>query len=589
MKILINCINLLSGSQGSGGAGKYVYALVSGLAKISTVRVLVQPHNFVRFQKINGIQVVPLIDNSSSAIQDNLCWSDVYLCPLNELVPNYIDSKVPVVSCILDLQHETYPHFFKDGIYEARRNYYGYAISRADAVITISNHEKSLIQKIYNKQEVYVTYLAGYLDVELISDIFQSNRKNKFNIPETSYIIYPAIPWRHKNHYRLVESIWLLKREYPILKNIKLILTGALEHNLKSSDFLERIITSLNMHDSVEVRGFISDLELAMLIKKAKLMVFPSLYEGFGIPLVDSMNLGTPVLTTSLASIPEVCQDAVAYLKNPFNSKQIARDIAELLMNEELLSDLSNLSIKQRAKYSLQGTADETLKVLTEVVNKHRSGQSINFISAKAANHYASRTTQRLTILIDFISRSNLDYIDEQENLNIVIQSLEPYIDLCKIINILPYESELINYEYTLNSGNNLNVYSDKENKPHYFNLFSYIIDSLVDTDYIMYCPFGIKINNLDIPQAIATLDLCEYLSAISFNQTVQHPKEVPPLKGKKLLKQFNLWKLKPLDFFELKILRVEMQNKLDNLSTLKFLSHFLGNAKYLNYPINRG
>ncbi|MBD2501059.1 glycosyltransferase family 4 protein [Anabaena azotica] len=584
MKILINCINLLSDSQGSGGAGKYVYSLVSGLAKISDVRVLVQPHNFLRFQKIRGIQVIPLVDNNSRAIHDNMSWGDVYLCPLNELVPNYIDSRIPVVSCILDLQHEKYPQFFKGGIYDARRSYYGYAISRSDAVITISNHEKELIQKVYGKQEVYVTYLAGYLASEFDLDFLQSNIANEFNIPENPYLIYPAIPWRHKNHYRLIEALWILKREYHQLSNIKLILTGSQKHNLNSSHFLDKIINDLDMQDSVDIRGFISDAELAILIKKAKLMVFPSLYEGFGIPIVDAMNFGTPVLTTSLSSIPEICQDAVAYLQDPFNSKLIAHDMAKLLMDEDKLLHLSNLGLKQGHQYSLQKTANDTLKILTEVVNKYRSSGCMNFVTAKSAEQYNRNKIQRLTLLINFISQDNLIHLEKEEHLDIFYQSLKKYIPFCNIINILPFETKFKNHDYKFDRA--YNVYSTKENTSHYLNVFSYIIDSLVETDYLMYCPYGIKLDNLDISQAITTLDICSDLAAVSFNNKMKYPKVVHPFEGKKLLNQFKLWKTKPLDFFKLKLLRVSMQNEHENLSTLKFLSYFLGNLRYLDFPV---
>ncbi|MCJ8281419.1 MAG: glycosyltransferase family 4 protein, partial [Rivularia sp. ALOHA_DT_140] len=319
MKILINCINLLSGSQGAGGAGKYVYYLISELAKNLnvTVRVLVNPSNFSLFNKIPRLEVIPLLDNNVKGIHDNLSWSNIYFCPLNELVPNYIDSRVPIVSTILDLQHESYPHFFKKDIYESRRVGYGYAISRSDAIITISNHEKSLIEKIYGKKEVYVTYLAGYLASEYTSDFLDNIDITDVEkkIPKEPYIIYPAIPWQHKNHYRLIESIWILKREFPQFKDLKLVLTGAQKHILKSSHF-QRIISDLEMEDSIEVRGFVSDLELAILIKKAKFMIFPSLYEGFGIPLIDAMSFGTPALTTSLSCIPEVCSEGVEYLSD---------------------------------------------------------------------------------------------------------------------------------------------------------------------------------------------------------------------------------------------------------------------------------
>lgn len=583
MKILINCINLLSGSQGAGGAGKYVYALVLGLARLATVRVLIQPHNFFLFKQISGVQVIPLIDNTSSAIHENMSWSDVYLCPLNELLPHCIDSRVPVVSCIHDLQHEIYPHFFKDGFYEARRKYYGYAISISDAIITMCNHEKSLIEKIYSKKEVYVTYESGYLADE-ISHKLDNIINHNFNVPEDPYIIYPAIPWRHKNHYRLVESLWILKREYPEFDKLKLILTGAQQHELKSTS-LERILHDLEMQESVELRGFVSDLELAILIKNAKFMIFPSLYEGFGIPLVDAMNFGTPVLTTSIASIPEICGNAVAYLSDPFNSKKMAHDIAKLFMDEDKLLHLSDLGKQQASKYSLQKTAEITFQALKEVVNKHKAKKSLDFVSSKLATTYCSGITKRLTLLSDFVVQSEVHEKDIQESLNMVKMS-QFNQDVYKFINILPLNSPVTELDNFVSQTDSTNLYSDITNKLHYFNLFGYIMDSVVDTDYIMYCPSHKGIHKLDILQAIAILDVCDHLMAVSFSDQVKYPTEVRPFKGAKLLKEFNTWKTRQLEFFSFKIIRVKVQSYNEHIGTFKFLSNFLTHATYVKYPI---
>lgn len=591
MKILINCINLLTGSQGAGGAGKYVYSLINELAKNvnTTVRVLVNPSNFLLFNKIKRLEVIPLLDNNVRGIHDNLSWSDIYFCPLNELVPNYIDSRVPVVSSILDLQHETYPQFFKREIYESRRVGYGYAISRSDAIITISNHEKSLIEKIYGKKEVYVTYLAGYLASEYTSN-FLNNRNvadSEFQIPKEPYIIYPAIPWQHKNHYRLIESIWILKREFPQFKDLKLVLTGAQKHVLKSSYF-QRIISDLDMNDSIEVRGFISDLELAILIKKAKFMIFPSLYEGFGIPLVDAMSFGTPALTTSLTSIPEVCSQAVAYLSDPFNTKTIAQDIAKLLIDDERLLQLSLLGRQQATKYSLENTANATLNVFTEVTKKHSLKHNIDFISFKSAPHYINRVTKRLTLLIDYIPTGNINELDLERYYNIINSFSKSNSEICKLVNIFPFDYNSIELENKLRYLNidAINLYSDLSNTPHYLNTFGYIMDSVIDTDYIMYCPPTVEFHKLDIPQVIATLDAGEHLAGVSFTDKVKRPVEKKPLRSTKLIKQFNFWKTRQLEYFTLKLLRANLQNYDNNIASFKFLSNFLAHAHYLEYPV---
>lgn len=587
MKILINCIHLLSGSGGAGGAGKYVHALVLGLAQTETIRVLAKPENFFYFSQIKNVQVIPLIGNNSDVIHENLSWCDVYLCPLNELVPNCLDSRAPVVSCILDLQHEVYPHFFREGLYEARRKYYGYAISRSDAVITISQHEKALIQKIYGKKEVYVTYLAGYLAAEFSDqELSSSPSATQLPMPQDPYLLYPAICWRHKNHYRLIEALWILKQEYSEFQTLKLVLTGAQQHHLKSSA-LEQIITDLNMHDSVDIKGFVNDEELAQLIQQAKFMVFPSLYEGFGIPLVDAMNFGTPVLANALSAIPEVCGDAIAYFSNPLDSNRMAHDIAEFLRDDERRAQLVQLGRSKGSHYSLENTTRDTLKVLQQVVEQHRSKMPLNFVSAKQATNHAQKTA-RLTILLDATLQDYTSDFELSEALSVVTKLSPESLELCKIVNIIPFKFAKVDLKLAKANSNIINLYSDQNNASHYFNLLGYLFDSVLETDYMMYCPAGTNLWELDFAPAIASLDLCDHLAAISFTDTVNHPTEVCPLRGVELLNEYNTRKKNRLDFFNLKILRVNIQNSQEHLGTFKFLSNFLGNASYLNYPIRR-
>lgn len=580
MKILINCVNLLSGSKGAGGAGKYVEALVTELAKMATVRLLISPSNFLHFQKISGLQVVPLLASDTQTIHQQLTWSDIYFCPLNELVPACIDSRVPVVAGILDLQHEVYPHFFKQGIYQQRRKYYGYAIARSNAVITISENEKLIIQKIYHQPEVYVTPLAGYLGEEV------SHHSANLQLPDPPYLIYPAIPWRHKNHYRLLEALAILKREYTDFENLKLILTGAQEHQLKAST-VEKVIGDLNLKDVVEIKGFVSDLELSLLIKNAQLMAFPSLYEGFGIPLVDAMNLGTPAIAASLAAIPEICADAIAYFQDPLDSRAIASDLAKLLGDREQLIKLAVAGKIQAAKYSAQKTAELTLNVFEKVVANHQNRQPLQLANAKLAPSNFGKTPKRLTLIIDALS-PQLEKKEKLELLeNLIGKISQSTWDFVKVVNLIPfsYQFKMLDEE-----SDRLNLYSDYQYSPHYFNAWNYLIDTVIDTDYLMYldCQPDLHLENLDLASAIASLDFQEHLGAVAFTDTVNCPLEISPLGSVELIQQYNFWKTKKLEFFHLKIVRTSIQDQNTHIATYKFLSLFLANQAYIKYPLRQ-
>jgi len=584
MKILVNCINLLGGSEGAGGAGSYVYSLIVELAKLETVRALVKVNNLGRFQKINNLQVIPLIDNNIELIHENLSWADIYFCPLNELVPQYIDSRVPVVSTILDLQHEVYPHYFKNGVYESRRAHYGYAISRANGILTISNNEKSLIQKIYNKQDVYVTHLSGYLADQFSTAEEQTKLdQNQLELPQSPYIIYPAIPWRHKNHHRLIEALWMLKQEREEFKNLKLILTGA-QHSLSSSS-LQNLINALQMQDSVEMKGFVSNLDLATLIKNAKLIIFPSLYEGFGIPIVDAMKLGTPVLTTSYAAVPEVAGESVAYMQNPLDSKHIASDLYSLLINREKLDYLSQSGKVKSELYSSEKTAKSTLSAFQDILEKYKSQHKLNYLDVNAVPQYRHISQQaKLSLILDCSSWDD----SEQHNERLcqyIDEILRHYNNDCKIIPILPNQSQL-----KFSNSSILPIYYLQENESYFNNLLDYIFDSVVETEYVIYSSMDKFLNyykKLDITEALTILDTFNNFITVQFTQEVTYPTEIPPLSGIELLQKYDQHKNKRLEFFELMLLRAIHQNKDNHLGQFKFLSNFLSESYYLKYPIH--
>ncbi len=114
--------------------------------------------------------------------------------------------------------------------------------------------------------------------------------------PREPFLLYPARPWPHKNHARLYEAFSLLRRERP---GLRLVLTGGGHEGAVPA--------------GVEVLGNVPDAELVSLYRRASALVFPSLYEGFGLPPLEAMACGCPVACSNAASLPEVCGDAARY------------------------------------------------------------------------------------------------------------------------------------------------------------------------------------------------------------------------------------------------------------------------------------
>jgi glycosyltransferase involved in cell wall biosynthesis len=127
-------------------------------------------------------------------------------------------------------------------------------------------------------------------------------------------LLYPANGWPHKNHRRLLEAFALIRREHP---DLKLVLTGS-------------GLESLPRHKGVEVRGHVSRDELIHLYRTAQALVFPSLYEGFGLPPLEAMACGCPVAASNAAALPEILEDASRYF-DPTEPEDIAATVLDVL------------------------------------------------------------------------------------------------------------------------------------------------------------------------------------------------------------------------------------------------------------------
>jgi glycosyltransferase involved in cell wall biosynthesis len=223
--------------------------------------------------------------------------------PLSVMLPP-VDAP-PAVTTVLDVQHEIFPQFFSRAELLYRRRVYGWTVRKSRIVITISEHARAaLIERLG-------------LAPERVRAIHLAVDHARFSPGERTrepFLLYPANRWPHKNHERLFAAFALVRRERP---DLRLVLTGA-GHD------------ELALPDGAESRGHVSLDELVELYRSAQALVYPSLYEGFGIPCVEAMACGCPVACSRVASLPEVCGDAAVYF-DPLSIEEIARGIDDVL------------------------------------------------------------------------------------------------------------------------------------------------------------------------------------------------------------------------------------------------------------------
>ena len=263
---------------------------------------------------------------ASRAIRRVLHEIDVLHYPLTVPIPR---APVATVVTLHDLQHRDLPELFSGprGIF--RRYGYDRAAQSAVAVIVPSEFVRARALERLDLEPERVHVVPHGVEHALFSP------GEELREP---FLLYPARPWPHKNHARLLEAFALLRAELP---DLRLVLTGG---GLESLGALPEGAESLG-----EVRAE----ELASLYRTAACLVFPSLYEGFGLPPLEAMASGCPVAAANAGAIPEVCGDAAVYF-DPHDSRAIANGVRETLA---LADELRVLGITRAGGFTWEESA----------------------------------------------------------------------------------------------------------------------------------------------------------------------------------------------------------------------------------------
>ncbi|OGB74258.1 hypothetical protein A2V68_00630 [candidate division Kazan bacterium RBG_13_50_9] len=185
--------------------------------------------------------------------------------------------------------------------------------------------------------------------------------KHKFNIAKP-YALYVG-QWRdHKNLVRLIRAFGLLRRRYHL--DYQLVLAGKIDNRYPQ---VPDTIRELGLKDEVVLAGYVADTDLPYLYNGAEFFVFPSLYEGFGLPPLEAMACGTPVVSSNVSCMPEVLGDA-AYYFDPRKVEAMAKTMAEVAKSYALKRSLKLKGLRQVRQYSFEKMARQTIKLYHRVL-----------------------------------------------------------------------------------------------------------------------------------------------------------------------------------------------------------------------------
>lgn len=283
-------------------------------------------------------------------IQEKLMAGDFDVFHPTYYNPYYFDwafkAGTPVVLTVYDLIHEKFPEYFPKT--EKFKRNKKICIESASRIIAISENTKKDLMEYYSIPEdrVDVISLGSSLDSETTENNFSEGLNNG--------ILYVGNRSTYKNFLFLLESIFPLFKEYP---ELKIILAGG----EKISDSERKFFKSNQIEDRIIVQSIQNNSDLITLYRSCRLFVFPSIYEGFGIPLLEAMQNGCPVVCSDTSSFPEVARDA-AYFFNPLDRDSILGSVREVYSNENLRTDLIKKGFTQSQKFNWENTAEKTIE-----------------------------------------------------------------------------------------------------------------------------------------------------------------------------------------------------------------------------------
>jgi glycosyltransferase involved in cell wall biosynthesis len=357
------------------GIGTYTYQLINSLNDTDKYNdyLLFMPESCdcnIQFGK--NFNVKNISENSTGEFWDEVnipnilqdCDIEIYHVPQNGVgLPK--DKRCPMVITLHDVIPYKMPETVGPTYLKIFQEQMPDIISKCDGIITVSQYSKEDIVKTFNfpKEKIFVTYLAPEeIYKPLDKNISKALIKDFYSI-DGDYILYVGGFSPRKNILGLIEAFSKLVTSYK--SDIKLVIAGK---KGKSYNLYRNRAEELHVEDKVIFPGFISLEHLPHLYSASSLFVYPSFYEGFGLPPVEAMACGVPVIASNMTSIPEIVGDS-AILINPNDIEDLYNSMLKVLQDNKLSESLILKGFMRSSELSWKETARQTAIAYNKIIN----------------------------------------------------------------------------------------------------------------------------------------------------------------------------------------------------------------------------
>lgn len=235
------------------------------------------------------------------------------------------------------------------------------SVKWAKKIITVSENTKMDLMNLYKvpEKKIKVIYNGYDNNFQSNSNDQVSNKKNtKYKIQNTKYLLFIGRLEERKNICGIIDAYRILKEKYDIPHS--LVLAGRPGFNYEAIK-----LKIANCKFEVIELGFVGDREKFELLKNSNIFLFPSFYEGFGIPILEAQSVGVPVITSNISSMPEVA-DSSAVLIDPYDPKKIAEATYKLISDEKIRNEIINRGLENVKRFSWEKCAKEIKKLIIE-------------------------------------------------------------------------------------------------------------------------------------------------------------------------------------------------------------------------------
>lgn len=358
------------------GIGNYTYSLISKLSEIDSENDYTflcpddQPKNYIPFNRNYSFYALPK-DDYREEIEIPLWLSqekaDIFHLPQNGFrIPAHCSCKLVVT--VHDLIPYFLPEMVRSSFLKRFTSEMPFIVERADRIITVSETSKQDIINIFKVEPQKIVVIPS-APTKAYHPLPKGETgpwlRTKYGIKKP-YILYVGGLNPRKNVAELIYAYHKIRRLLPNGQPL-VVLGPEGKHRTK----LQLLGEALNITtEELIFPGFIDTPELPYFYNGADLFVYPSLYEGFGLPPIEAMACGTPVITSNVSSLPEVVGEA-ALKVNPHDTLALAETMLKILTDDSLRSDLSAKGLRHSFKYNWDQIAAQVLEVYAEVIQDY--------------------------------------------------------------------------------------------------------------------------------------------------------------------------------------------------------------------------